>query len=342
MDSTPRWRDVAKHAGVGVGTVYRRFASKDELIQALFDTRCSEIETIAATAREMPDAWEGLVYFLDVISLRMADNRGFGDLLMDGRFTSDTFARARAGIARHTAVLVNRAKEQGTLRSDFEVNDIPLLMQVVKMAQKFGGDEAPQAYRRALGFMIDGLCASPHRPSRVARPGAVLRATRSRPSSVSGNAREELLRRFRGRRHCGVDPEICCQWAITGSPSAESGSSPLRRTRRGQHRADCVDTCCPIKRCRIALDGSMRLCQRVQLAPHQVVRGSRGRNRTEQCGSDRPAHLLHRVDGSRRNARVFVMHTGNCPLHGRRDDATHSEATHEESRHNIEGISALH
>lgn len=72
--------DVAKHAGVGVGTVYRRFASKDELIQALFDTRCSEIETIAATAREMPDAWEGLVYFLDVISLRMADNRGFGDL----------------------------------------------------------------------------------------------------------------------------------------------------------------------------------------------------------------------------------------------------------------------
>ncbi len=90
----------------------------------------------------------------------MADNRGFGDPLMDGRFTSDTFARARAGIARHTAVLVNRAKEQGTLRSDFEVNDIPLLMQVVKMAQKFGGDEAPQAYRRALGFMIDGLCAS--------------------------------------------------------------------------------------------------------------------------------------------------------------------------------------
>ncbi|GAA3201354.1 hypothetical protein GCM10020255_106150 [Rhodococcus baikonurensis] len=134
--------DVAKHAGVGVGTVYRRFASKDELIQALFDTRCSEIESIAATAREMPDAWEGLVYFLDVISLRMADNRGFGDLLMDGRFTSDTFARARAGIARHTAALVNHAKEQGTLRSDFEVNDIPLLMQVVKMAQKFGGDEA--------------------------------------------------------------------------------------------------------------------------------------------------------------------------------------------------------
>lgn len=55
--------DVAKHAGVGVGTVYRRFASKDELIQALFDTRCSEIETIAATAREMPDAGKVLSTF---------------------------------------------------------------------------------------------------------------------------------------------------------------------------------------------------------------------------------------------------------------------------------------
>ena len=131
-----------------------------KMVATAAETITATAETIAATAREMPDAWEGLVYFLDVISLRMADNRGFGDLLMDGRFTSDTFARARAGIARHTAVLVNRAKEQGTLRSDFEVNDIPLLMQVVKMAQKFGGDEAPQAYRRALGFMIDGLCAS--------------------------------------------------------------------------------------------------------------------------------------------------------------------------------------
>lgn len=152
--------DVAKHAGVGVGTVYRRFASKDELIQALFDTRCAEVESIAATAREMPDAWKGLVYFLEVISLRMADNRGFGDLLMDGRFTSETFTRARAGIAQHTGALVNAAKQQGSLREDFDVNDIHLLMQIIKMAQKFGGDEAPQTYRRVLGFMIDGLCTS--------------------------------------------------------------------------------------------------------------------------------------------------------------------------------------
>lgn len=152
--------DVARHAGVGVGTVYRRFASKDELIQALFDSRCSEIESLATTSLEIPDAWDGLVHYLEAISLRMADSRGFGDLLMDARFTSDAFTRARASITRSTTALVDRAKEQGTLRSDFETADIPLLMQTIKVAQTFGGDEAPQAYRRVLGFIIDGLRAS--------------------------------------------------------------------------------------------------------------------------------------------------------------------------------------
>ncbi|MCJ0901956.1 TetR/AcrR family transcriptional regulator [Rhodococcus sp. ARC_M6] len=162
--------DVARHAGVGVGTVYRRFASKDELIQALFDTRCAEIESLATISLEAPDAWAGLVHYLEEISLRMSDNRGFGDLLMDSRFESDAFSKARASITRSTAALVNRAKAQGTLRSDFEINDVPLLMQTIKMAQNFGGDEAPQAYRRVLGFMIDGLCSSRSAPRELPVP----------------------------------------------------------------------------------------------------------------------------------------------------------------------------
>jgi AcrR family transcriptional regulator len=152
--------DVARHAGVGVGTVYRRFASKDELIQALFDSRCAEIESLAATSLEIPDAWEGLVHYLETISLRMADSRGFGDLLMDARFTSDAFTRARTSITRSTAALVDRAKQEGTLRSDFEISDIPLLMHTIKLSQNLTGDDAPESYRRVLGFIIDGLRAS--------------------------------------------------------------------------------------------------------------------------------------------------------------------------------------
>ncbi|MGC0365941.1 AcrR family transcriptional regulator [Rhodococcus sp. 27YEA15] len=152
--------DVARHAGVGVGTVYRRFSSKDELIQALFDNHCAEIESVAAAAGDIANAWDGLLFFVETMAGRMADNRGFGDLLMDARFESDTFTRARSSIFGHTAVLVDRAKEQGSLRADFDVKDIPLLMQMIKAAQRFGGDEAPDAYRRLLGFVTDGLCSS--------------------------------------------------------------------------------------------------------------------------------------------------------------------------------------
>ncbi|MGG7104198.1 TetR/AcrR family transcriptional regulator [Rhodococcus sp. 24CO] len=162
--------DVARHAGVGVGTVYRRFASKDELIQALFDSRCAEIESLATTSLEIPGAWDGLVHYLEAISRRMADSRGFGDILMDARFTSDAFTRARASITRSTAALVNRAKDEGTLRADFEISDVPLLIQTIKLSQNFTGDDAPEAYRRVLGFIIDGLRASRTTPRELPVP----------------------------------------------------------------------------------------------------------------------------------------------------------------------------
>ncbi|HEX3781219.1 MAG TPA: helix-turn-helix domain-containing protein [Pseudonocardiaceae bacterium] len=52
--------DVAQHAGVGVGTAYRRFANKDELLDALFEDMADAVERIATEAAADPDAWHGL------------------------------------------------------------------------------------------------------------------------------------------------------------------------------------------------------------------------------------------------------------------------------------------
>src|ERR671921_2436651 len=62
--------DIAHHAGVGVGTAYRRFANKEEVIDALFEQRLQEVADVAQEALEDPDAWQGLVSFLER-SLRM-------------------------------------------------------------------------------------------------------------------------------------------------------------------------------------------------------------------------------------------------------------------------------
>ena len=55
--------EIARHAGVGVGTVYRRFPDKEQLIDALFEERIEEIAAVARAATELDDPWEGLVGF---------------------------------------------------------------------------------------------------------------------------------------------------------------------------------------------------------------------------------------------------------------------------------------
>src|SRR5687768_14365036 len=56
--------DVAHHAGVGVGTAYRRFPNKEALIDEIFDERMREIGEVLETARGLDDPWEGLQLFV--------------------------------------------------------------------------------------------------------------------------------------------------------------------------------------------------------------------------------------------------------------------------------------
>src|SRR5579862_1591321 len=77
--------DIAHHAGVGVGTVYRRFPSKDDLIDALFEDGVSRIAGIAREGLEDPDPWNGFVSTLErLLELQEAD-RGLKELLTSTR-----------------------------------------------------------------------------------------------------------------------------------------------------------------------------------------------------------------------------------------------------------------
>ncbi|WP_435827485.1 TetR/AcrR family transcriptional regulator [Actinoplanes philippinensis] len=68
--------DVAHHAGVGVGTVYRRFPTKEELIDAVFTDRLEDLVTLAEEALTAPSAWEGLTGFLRTSARWHAADRG--------------------------------------------------------------------------------------------------------------------------------------------------------------------------------------------------------------------------------------------------------------------------
>src|SRR3954447_5600139 len=68
--------DVAAAAGVGVGTVYRRFPDKDSLIEALFEQKIHGIEELARTSLEIEDAWEAFSGFMRAMCRMQAEDRG--------------------------------------------------------------------------------------------------------------------------------------------------------------------------------------------------------------------------------------------------------------------------
>src|SRR3954452_15529226 len=73
--------DIAHHAGVGVGTAYRRFSNKEEVIDALFEESIKDMVAVAEEALEESDAWLGLVHYLErSLSMRFGD-RGLNQIL---------------------------------------------------------------------------------------------------------------------------------------------------------------------------------------------------------------------------------------------------------------------
>jgi AcrR family transcriptional regulator len=162
--------DVAKHAGVGVGTVYRRFANKDDLIYEVYAAKIRETGQQAREASEAEDAWAGFVRFFERSIHDLAADKGLRELTTGGFTQSLGWARGtppdrlttllqdnHQTMSVHLVRLVERAKRAGALREDFDAGDMMVLSAAVQATIAFGGPEHPQVSQRALRFILDGL-----------------------------------------------------------------------------------------------------------------------------------------------------------------------------------------
>ena len=82
----PSLNDVAHHAGVGVGTVYRRFASKEELLETLFEESLHELTNLAEIALQQPDSWDALAWYVERMCALTATDRGLREIRAHHRF----------------------------------------------------------------------------------------------------------------------------------------------------------------------------------------------------------------------------------------------------------------
>jgi len=174
--------DIAAHAGVGVGTVYRRFPQKDLLIEALFEERVGELVALAEEALHDEDPWKGLVGFLERAQALQASNRGLKELVLSTAHGRDRVACVRERLGPLAEELVARAQASGQLRADVDGSDLPLIQVMLGAVVDVTRDVAPDTWRRMLALMIDGLRASEPRtplPAPALDAGQIDHAMRS-------------------------------------------------------------------------------------------------------------------------------------------------------------------
>jgi len=145
---------VARRAGVGLGTIYRRFANKDALIAELVTRLLSDVVAIAEQHLNDPGG-AGLVNYLEEVGELLATNRGCLARLWSVPETEDLVARSR----RLQGELLDHAKSHGVVRDDLTKEDVAVALWSVHGVLDVTRGHREQAWRRHLQLLIAGLTA---------------------------------------------------------------------------------------------------------------------------------------------------------------------------------------
>jgi AcrR family transcriptional regulator len=151
--------DVAARAGVGVGTVYRRFPHKEALLGALFDDKLGEVIAVVERACAEPDSWEALVGFLRGLTEMQSQNRGLYEVLNGSEYCQDRVGEARTRFEPLIKRLLARAQADGHIRSDITTSDLSMIVFMLNTVAAISHDVSPQLWGRYLEVILDGLRA---------------------------------------------------------------------------------------------------------------------------------------------------------------------------------------
>ena len=149
---------IADRAGVGMGTLYRRFPTKHDLVQAVIEESLDAFVVAAEEALAEDDPWTGFTGFVERVLELHVENRALREVL-----AGTEHGHARDAVRRRVRPLVRRLIERahadGSLRPDFAPEDMPLVFMTAGRVLEAGRGVAPDLWRRYLGLLVDGLRA---------------------------------------------------------------------------------------------------------------------------------------------------------------------------------------
>jgi AcrR family transcriptional regulator len=178
--------DIARHAGVGVATLYRRFPSRADLIAGAFEAKMAGYADAAEHALAEPDPWVGFCGYIERICAMQADDRGFSNVLTMTFPTAERFEAERSRAFQALVELVDRAKAAGALRADFHPQDVAMLLMANAGVVAATADAAPDVWRRFAAYMIQAFHATnaaplPPAPTPTAMYRALMRLGHTEP-----------------------------------------------------------------------------------------------------------------------------------------------------------------
>src|ERR1700691_2622815 len=146
--------EIAARAGVGVGTVYRRFASKDALIDELLRLAMAELTTAAGHALARDDG-HGLDELLRALGQSFADHASYAHLLLERQPDADAARRLRTAMQELTA----RAAAAGTIGPSVTIDDVMALVRAMRGLAHDSGAHVMDDWQRFLDIHLTGLRA---------------------------------------------------------------------------------------------------------------------------------------------------------------------------------------
>ncbi|MFH9424267.1 TetR/AcrR family transcriptional regulator [Streptomyces sp. NPDC017529] len=145
---------IARRAGVGAATLYRHFPTRGSLIAAAFSEQLAQCVAALDEALQDDDPWHGLCTVLTKVCRMQAQDRGFSAAFLsqfpDAPDVHRERARAEAGLAQ----LVQRAKDTGQLRKDFDPSDVTLLLLANNGVVRESPAASTAASRRLLAYFL--------------------------------------------------------------------------------------------------------------------------------------------------------------------------------------------
>ncbi|MEU3186319.1 helix-turn-helix domain-containing protein [Streptomyces sp. NPDC006923] len=155
---------IARRAGVGVATLYRRFPTRASLVTEAFAEQMELCLGVLDEALEDPDPWRGFCSVIERVCTMQAVDRGFTGAFLSQFPGSADYDRERARAEEGIDQLVRRAKETGKLRQDFDRSDITLLLLANGGLEGESPEVSLAASRRLVAYLLQSFRADHAEP----------------------------------------------------------------------------------------------------------------------------------------------------------------------------------